>query len=115
MGYPGSQFHCGPGYLNNPLAALPVSTPDDPFALAGAQDIPFLAGITALEGAGDNALSAIVTGSITVPYLVEILDTGGSGAVQTWALLESDLATGPGAQRPNDWSVTNNKVWIQLS
>lgn len=115
MGYAGSQFHCGPDYLNNPLVQIPV-LPPDPFAATGAQDIPFLRSITALQGVGANALSAILTGSLNVPYLVQILDPSGSGAVQVWSLQTSTLATGAGVQRPNDWaSPSNTKVWIQIS
>lgn len=115
MGYAGSQFHCGPDYLDNPIAPIPV-LPPDPFAAAGAQDILFLQGITELEGVGATALSAILTGSVNVPYLVEILDPDGSGAVQVWSLQASTLATGAGIQRPNDYDSTSNaKVWIQLS
>ena len=116
MAYPGSQFHSGPCYLNNPLAALPDADPEDPFAEVGAQDALFLAGITSLEGPDDGALSAVVTGSITVPFLVEFLDPSGSGAIQTWVLQASTLATGLGVQRPNDYSdPANAKVWIQVS
>lgn len=115
MGYAGSQFHCGPDYLDNPLAELPVLPPSDPFASAGPQNALFLNAITALAGVGNNALAAIVTGAVTVPYKVSILDPAGSGAIQTWVLQTSSTPTGPGAQRPNDWSVTNNKVWILVS
>lgn len=115
MGFAGSQFHSGPGWIDFPLPPLPV-LPPDPFADAGAQDIPFLSAITALEGAEDNALSAIPTGSITPPYVVQILATDGSGAIQLWALITSTAATGPGYQRPNDYaSPSNTKVWVQLS
>lgn len=114
MGYAGSQFHCGPDWIDDPLAAIPV-LPPDPFAQAGAQDIPFLSTITALAGVGAECLAAILTGSVNVPYLVEILDPAGSGAIQVWALQASSLTTGAGVQRPNDWSIANAKVWIQLS
>lgn len=113
MGYAGSQFHCGPGWIDNPLAAIPV-LPPDPFAATGAQDIPFLRNITVLQGVSANALSAILTGSINLPYLVEILDPAGSGAVQVWRAQLSSLATMAGVQRANDWASTG-VAWIQLS
>ncbi len=113
MGFAGSQFHGGPGYLDDPLAQIPV-LPPDPFAAAGPQDVLFLSGITALAGVGANALSAILTGSVSVPYVVEFMAVDGSGAVQAWTLTASTDATGPGKQRPNDFDAsTNAKVWIQ--
>ncbi len=115
MGYAGSQFHCGPGYVNDPLAAIPV-LPPDPFADTGAQDIPFLSLITVLDGVGANALSAILTGSVNVPYMVQILATDGSGMLQQWVLIEGTFATGPGVQRPNDYDAsTNARVWMLVS
>lgn len=92
-----------------------MSVPPDPFISAGPQDALFLSAITVLSGAGNNALSAIETGAIIVPYVVQIMATDGSGAIQTWVLQTSSLPTGPGAQRPNDFSGTNLKVWIQVA
>ena len=92
------------------LSPLPPTLAD-----FGAQDIPFLRSVTQLEGVdGDlTALSAIPTTSLSVPYTVEIL-LGGN--IQTWTLQNSTLATGLGAQRPNDYDdITNTKVWIIVS
>jgi len=105
---------------------LSAEKPDEEYSVAdspapptlsafGAQNVPFLAGITQLEGVdGDvTALSAIPTESLTVPYLVDVLI---GGNVQRWMLYTSTAATGPGYTRPNDYDGTSNtKVWIQLS
>lgn len=107
-------------------AKLDAEKPDEEFDVAssvapptldafGAQDVPFLAGITQLSGVdGDvTALSAIPTESLSVPYAVDVLI---GGTLQTWILQTSTAATAAGYQRPNDYDGTSNtKVWIQAA
>lgn len=85
-----------------------------PFTGFGAQGIPFLSSVTALEGSTTAALAQVPTTGITAPYTVQVLI---DGALETWVLTTSTAANDPsaGALRPNDYSATNTKVWIQNS
>lgn len=79
----------------------------------GSQHVPFLRAITALEGAGTNALAAIPTTGFDLPMAVDIqLDD----LVQTWVLELGTDASDPanGVLRPNDFDAgTNPRVWYK--
>lgn len=92
----------------NIVAPLPAE-----LAEFGAQAIPFLATINALAGSSTNALAAIPTTSLDLPFTVEIII---GGVPQLWALNSGTTATGTGVQRPNDFDLTTNpRVWVQLA
>lgn len=77
-----------------------------------AQSIPFLRTITSIAGTAVTALAAISTVSLTTPTTVMLLI---GGVLQLWMLDAGTTATGPGAQRGNDYAAgTNEKVWILL-
>lgn len=82
------------------------------FSEFGAQSLPFLTTITAIPGATSNCLAAIPTTSMDTPMSVLVLI---GGAIQLWMLDVGTTATGPGAQRPNDYSASAPKVWIQMA
>lgn len=88
--------------------------PVDPLFGFAPQTIPFLTLVTALEGATNIALQNVPTVNITTPYVVQVEILG---ELQTWVLMTSTATTdtSAGRLRPNDYSVTNTKVWLQNS
>jgi hypothetical protein len=89
-----------------------VIAPPTNFSEFDAQSIPFLRTITTIPGTAVTALAAVSTVSMDTPTTVMVLI---GGALQLWMLDAGSTATGPGVQRPADWSASNLKVWIQLS
>lgn len=84
------------------------------FSGFGAQYVPLLGTVTALEGATSAALAALPTLSMDVPTSVIISI---SGVQQLWTLQTGTDANDPsnGVLRPNDYSASNTKVWYQGS
>lgn len=56
-------------------------------------------------------LAAIPTVDLTPPVLKIYVDES-TGNLAVWRLLTSTEATGPGAQRPNDYDPSSPKVWF---
>lgn len=86
-----------------------------PFANFGAQGIPFLSTVTALEGDTNAALAEVPTTGITAPYTIQIIV---GGVLQTWVLTAGTSANDPsnGILRPNDYAATTNEqIWVQNS
>ena len=106
----GSQFRNADGWLNNPLSGIlgPFMNPTIPSAFSP-QNIPFLSGITALTGSGNNALAAVPTIPLPTPYAVKIAITGD----QDYLLIAGSFS-GPGYVVPND-QLLSNKTWQQIS
>jgi hypothetical protein len=112
--YQGSQWHSGPGWLNDPLSGT-VENFMSTVIPAGfnPQDVEFLAAISQLSGLGYNSLAAVPTVPIQTPYCVDILI---GGVPQRWFLVAGTSSGGPGIVIPNDYNaVSNTKYWIQLS
>lgn len=82
------------------------------FSEFDAQSLPFLRTITSIAGSTVAALEQIPTTSMDTPTSVLLLI---GGVIQLWVLESSSTATGPGAQRPADYSASAPKCWIQLS
>ena len=95
-----------------PLFPLPGFVPPSPVVPSGfaPQGIPFLSSVTQLAGTDFTALANVPTPGFVLPYAVEVLI---GNMVQQWTLQAGTAATGPGYQRPNDWSATNQVVWVQ--
>jgi hypothetical protein len=104
-----SQFCRADAY---PLFPLPGYVPPSPVVPSGfvPQAIQFLSSVTQLTGTDFTALASIPTGGLVLPYCVEFIN---SNDVQQWTLQVGTSATGPGLQRPNDYSATNQRVWVQ--
>lgn len=87
--------------------------PPTNFSQFGAQNIPLLPGITALEGSTVIALANITTVYLAVPFTIMIII---GGVNQLWTLKGGTDADDPtnGIVRPNDYNgLTNAKVWSQ--
>ncbi len=91
-----------------------ANVPPSNFNGFGAQYIPLLGTVTMLEGVTTAALAALPTLAVDVPTAVIVII---GGVQELWTLTSSSAANDPagGALRPNDWSITNTKVWIQGS
>lgn len=66
-------------------------------------------GITSLTD-----LAAVVTVGLVVPFIKSWINAN-TGTVEVWRLLAGTDATGDGAQRPDDYSANNQKVWYKAS
>lgn len=89
--------------------------PPNAFSGFGAQDVPFLSTVTALEGATVAALAHVPTLSISVPYAIQAMI---DGTMQVWELRASTDASDPtnGVLRGNDYAATTNeKVWFKVT
>ena len=104
-----SQFCRADAY---PLFPLPGYVPPSPVVPAGfvPQSIPFLSSVTQLAGTDFTALANVPTVGFVLPYVVEIII---GNDMQQWKLQYGTAATGPGLLRPNDYSATNQCVWVQ--
>jgi hypothetical protein len=106
----GSQFRNKDGWLNDPLSGIigpfmnPTISP-----VFGPQNVPYLSAVTALTGTGNNALAAVPTAALPVPYMVKIAITGDSDYQ-----LQQGVIVGAGTVAPND-QASSNKTWVQVS
>ena len=110
--YAGSQWHQGPGWINDALPGsvqLFMST----YIPAGflPQDVDFLGAITQLTGTGFTALAAVPTTQLATPYAIDVLI---GGQPQRWFLVAGVFPGVIGTLQPNDYSSVNQKFWVIL-
>ena len=111
--YAGSQWHQGPGWIND---ALPGSVQLFMSTYIPSGFIPtqvdFLGAITQLTGTTFNALAAVPTTQLAPPYPVDLLI---GGQPQRWFLVAGAFPGTTGTLQPNDYNaVTNQKFWVIL-
>lgn len=111
--FDGSQFHQGAGYFDDPLGGqITIFMNSQIPAAFGPVTVPFATGVTALTGTGYNALAAIPTIPLPLPFAVDILI---SNVPQRWFLVAGVFPGTPGTTQPNDYNaVTNARYWVQL-
>lgn len=106
----GSQYRRSDGWVNDPLmGSLTAFMTNTISPVFGPQNIPFLSLVTVASGTGNNALAAVPTVNLPVPFMVKTLITGDVD----WTL-EAGIITGPGTQAPND-QATSQKTWVATS
>jgi hypothetical protein len=115
--YDGSQFHRGPRYYDDPLAAATSIFMNNQIPAGfGPLNPPFLTQVTQFTGTGFSSMAAVPTVSLAVPYAVDLLI---GNVPQRLFLTEAAPGTsapsGPGYVIPNDFNIaTNNRYWVQL-
>ena len=105
----GSQYRNGDGWINDPLTGVLAPVMNSISPVFGPQNVPYLSGITLLTGTGNNALAAVPTVNMQVPYVVKIAITGDSDYQ-----LQAGVITGPGTVPPNDQGASG-KTWVAIS
>ena len=106
----GSQFRNADGWLNDPLSGILGPFMNQTISpLFGTLGLQYLSGVTQLTGTGNNALAAVPTVGLPVPFIVKIAITGDSDYQ-----LQAGVVVGAGTVAPND-QATSNKTWVQIS
>lgn len=106
----GSQYRNADGWLNDPLSGILGPFMNQAILpIFGPQFIPYLANITTLTGVSDNALAAVPTANLPVPFVVKIAITGDADYQ-----LQAGIKTGTGTVAPNDQDISQ-ATWVQIS
>ena len=105
----GSQYRNGDGWLNDPLYGVLQPFMNSISPVFGPQGVVYLSGITQLAGTGFNALAAVPTVGLQVPYIVKIAITGDSDYQ-----LQKGIVTGAGTVAPND-QAASGCTWVAIS
>jgi len=106
----GSMFRNADGWTNDPLTGIILG----PFMsnlispVFGPQNIPYLSNITATTGTGNNALAAVPTTGLPVPFIVKTTIVGDTD----WKLV-SGVFVGTGYVAPND-QAQSLKTWMSV-
>ena len=105
----GSMFRNADGWINNPLSGIlgPFMSQSIPSAF-GPQNIPYLNTVTTLAGVGYNALAAVPTISLPVPFIVKVAITGD----EDYQLI-AGVHVGAGYLAPND-QAQSQKTWQSI-
>jgi hypothetical protein len=105
----GSQYRNADGWTDNPLSGIIGNFMSSGIpSTFGPQDIPYLSAVTTTAGSGNNALAAVPTINIPVPFMVKTLISGDVDWV-----LEAGIKTGIGTLAPND-QYLSNKTWVAV-